>query len=162
MRARKIVSLFFIFLWMLVIFLFSSQTAKKSESNSDEFASYIIDVVAKISKKEITESRKKELIRETRFYVRKTAHFTLYFILNILVYGTCRSFRMKIKYSFLFSVFFCFLFACTDEYHQLFVDARTGQFIDVLIDTGGAFTSCLLITTGLWLKYELKNLLTKK
>lgn len=162
MRVRKIASLFFILLWMIVIFLFSNQTAASSEANSDAFASKIIDIVAKISHKELTESRKKELIRETRFYVRKTAHFTLYFILDILVYLSLRIFGMRTKYCFLFAIFFCFLFACTDEFHQLFVDKRTGQFFDVLVDTSGACISSCLIGVYLWLKFEIKNLFTKK
>ena len=37
-----------------------------------------------------------------------------------------------------------FLYACTDEFHQLFMDGRAGQFKDVLIDTAGGSTGILL------------------
>ena len=38
----------------------------------------------------------------------------------------------------------CFIYACTNEYHQTFVNGRTGQFSDTLIDTFGGFISCLM------------------
>ena len=41
----------------------------------------------------------------------------------------------------------CAAFAGTDEYHQTFVDGRTGQVTDVLIDTAGACVGCLLYGT---------------
>lgn len=37
------------------------------------------------------------------------------------------------------------LYACTDEFHQLFVPGRTGQIFDVLVDTLGATFGCLLV-----------------
>lgn len=36
------------------------------------------------------------------------------------------------------SIFFCFIYAITDEFHQTFITGRTGQFSDVIIDTIGA------------------------
>ena len=41
-------------------------------------------------------------------------------------------------------IVFCFLYACSDEIHQLFVPGRSGMFTDVLIDTGGAVTGMLV------------------
>lgn len=37
------------------------------------------------------------------------------------------------------------LYACTDEFHQLFVPGRTGQIFDVFVDTLGATFGCLLV-----------------
>ncbi|MBQ3466792.1 MAG: VanZ family protein, partial [Oscillospiraceae bacterium] len=39
--------------------------------------------------------------------------------------------------AFLTGLLFCFLYACSDEFHQLFVPGRAGMFSDVLIDTVG-------------------------
>ena len=36
------------------------------------------------------------------------------------------------------------LYACTDEFHQLFVDGRSAQITDVLIDSFGALSGVLL------------------
>ena len=38
----------------------------------------------------------------------------------------------------LLSLLICFLYACSDEIHQLFVPGRSGEARDVLIDTLGA------------------------
>ena len=38
----------------------------------------------------------------------------------------------------LLSIFLAFLYACSDEVHQLFVAGRSGQASDVLLDTFGA------------------------
>ena len=35
------------------------------------------------------------------------------------------------------SLVFCFLYACSDEYHQTFVPGRVGAFTDVLVDMAG-------------------------
>lgn len=43
-----------------------------------------------------------------------------------------------IKYTLAMSILFSFLYACTDELHQIFVPGRSAQFRDVLIDTLGA------------------------
>ena len=54
------------------------------------------------------------------FIVRKCAHMTEYAIL-------------------------AFLYACTDEFHQLFIAGRAGQFRDVCIDSTGALIMILII-----------------
>ena len=43
-----------------------------------------------------------------------------------------------IQYPLTMSILFSFLYACTDELHQIFVPGRSAQFRDVLIDTLGA------------------------
>lgn len=156
MKLKKIISIILIPLWMLLIFFFSSQNGMVSEANSDQVASKIIDVATSIMKKDISLDQKQELIEESRVYIRKSAHFTLYFILNILVYFTLKIYG--VKYSFLLSVLFCFLFACTDEFHQLFVSERTGKILDVFIDTTGAIMSSFL----LFLMQSIKKVEEKK
>ena len=44
----------------------------------------------------------------------------------------------SVKYALAMSIFLSFLYACTDELHQIFVPGRSAQFRDVLIDTLGA------------------------
>ena len=122
--------------WLLVIFLFSNQTASKSQSTSDKVASDIVDVVETVTKNEIKKDKKENIIENTRFLVRKTAHFTLYFILGIIVYLLFNSYGVK-KILF-YSILFCFLYACSDEIHQLFLDGRTAKVLDICIDTCGS------------------------
>ena len=42
----------------------------------------------------------------------------------------------------------CFVYACSDEWHQTFVPGRAGQFRDVLLDTAGSLTGLL---TWMWM-----------
>ena len=65
-------------------------------------------------------------------------HFAIYFILGITVVSFFREFSIPIRKLLLLSIFLAFLYACSDEIHQLFVPGRSGQFIDVLLDTCGA------------------------
>ena len=62
-----------------------------------------------------------------------------------------------IKYRLIMSITLSFLYACTDEIHQIFVPGRSAQFRDVLIDTLGAIFGCLLIHALLTLFTKLKS-----
>ena len=136
MKIKKIIYTVLLIMLLLVIFLFSNQTANKSQSTSDKVASGIVDIVETVTKNEIKKDKRESIIENTRFLVRKTAHFTLYFILGIIVYLLFASYGVK-KIAF-YSILFCFLYACGDEVHQLFLDGRTAKILDVCIDTCGS------------------------
>jgi VanZ family protein len=72
-------------------------------------------------------------------FFRKLAHMSIYFILSINVMVVLFTFDMHMISRMLLSLIICFLYACTDEFHQFFVDGRGASFIDCLIDTSGAF-----------------------
>ena len=42
------------------------------------------------------------------------------------------------------TILICFVYSCTDEFHQLFINGRTGQFSDCIIDTLGATIGSIL------------------
>ena len=81
------------------------------------------------------------------FFVRKTAHFTEYAILGLLFYLNLKHHSNKKQSPKLFAlaILFSALYACTDEFHQLFVPGRTGQIFDVFVDTLGATFGCLIV-----------------
>ena len=118
MKIKKLIYTVLLIMLLLVIFLFSNQTANKSQSTSDKVASGIVDIVETVTKNEIKKDKRKSIIENTRFLVRKTAHFTLYFILGIIVYLLFTSYGVK-KIVF-YSIIFCFLYACGDEIHLCF------------------------------------------
>lgn len=140
----KIITTTLLIIWMFVIFTFSNQPANVSESYSDSVTSGIIDVTMSITKQDIGEDEKIDLIEDLRFVIRKTAHFSLYFILNLIAYFTFKAYG--IKNSIVDSILFSFLFACTDEFHQLFVAERAGRIFDVFIDTCGAIVCSVVIS----------------
>jgi VanZ family protein len=78
------------------------------------------------------------------FAVRKTAHFLEYFIMYSLAYNALYE-KGSLKRSFLISLLIVFLYACSDEFHQLFVPGRACRFTDVLIDTSGGLLAGLIL-----------------
>lgn len=72
---------------------------------------------------------------------RKAAHFLEYAVLSVLFYRAVRRTTMVSKTKALFLSFFLTIFyAATDEYHQTFVNGRTGKFSDIGIDAIGVFS----------------------
>lgn len=78
--------------------------------------------------------------------IRKYAHLTEYAALGLFsclfILELCCE-RIP-RLSSCISVPFCFLYACSDEYHQTFVPGRVGQFTDVLFDMAGVAAGILL------------------
>lgn len=136
MKRKRILLSVLVFLCMMTIFFFSNQNAKTSQGLSDQFAIKTLEIKSEIIKKEVTEQEKENYIVKTRTFIRKGAHFTIYLLLGILVFMTLKNYQ--VKHAFLYSILFCFFYACTDEFHQLFVNERTARFFDVFIDTSGA------------------------
>lgn len=139
---KKVLSIILLIFWLAVIFMFSNQPAKKSESLSDNTTVKIIEISSNVTKKEYNEKDIKNIVKKYRFLIRKTAHFTLYFILGLIVYFVLLSFGIRNR--FLTSVLICLFYASSDEIHQMFVSQRTAKILDVFIDTFGAFIAVFL------------------
>lgn len=137
---RKIIKTILLLIWLIVIFCFSSDNGIDSTNKSDGF---IINTIEFIKGSELTTKEKEIYIDKLVTPVRKGAHFTEYFILGILVYSLFSEFFSK-KQLIIYSIIFCFLYACSDEIHQLFVVGRSAKFLDVIIDTLGSFTGIFI------------------
>ena len=140
--------------WMIVIFMFSNQNAVSSQKTSDIVTEQIINTAEVITNQEITPNKKKDMIDETRFLIRKTAHFTLYFILGILVYLLINEYNISKK--ILIAITICLLYSISDEIHQIFSFERTARLLDILIDTLGS-TISIIITQFIILKFAKKK-----
>jgi uncharacterized protein len=74
------------------------------------------------------------------FPLRKLAHMVVFGILaRLIARALTKESFWTWKKIFGWSLALVFLYACTDEYHQTFVDGRHGSSVDVLIDTMGAW-----------------------
>lgn len=140
---KKVISVFFLILCLVIIFCFSNQTAKESIRVSNKIAIGTIKIKENITKKEVSEEEKINFIMNSRTLIRKSAHFLIYLILGIFTLLTCKNFN--IKKSFWYAILFCFLYACSDELHQYFISERTARLLDVLIDTLGALLGISII-----------------
>ena len=140
---KKVLLTILVILWMLLIFSFSSQTGKQSTKTSDAFVNRIVNITEKFPQKSYNKKNVKNTRRVIEIIIRKSAHFLEYFILAILVYLMFKEYNIPKIY--LFTVLFCLMYAISDEIHQLFIDKRSGQVIDVCIDTLGAILSTIIM-----------------
>lgn len=131
---KKAISIISLILWMIIIFSFSSADANKSTGTSDKVITTMIEIKDKINDQETPISEKEIIVKNSSFYVRKIAHITEYLILGFLMFNLLKQYSVtNIYYAIGLSV----LYSCTDEFHQLFINGRSGSFKDVLIDTIG-------------------------
>ena len=84
------------------------------------------------------------------FVIRKTAHFTIYLCLGLCAFQFFQTCGLSRKQAFWSALALAAVYASTDELHQRFVDGRSGQISDVLLDTCGALTGLLLRTKIPW------------
>ncbi|MGX7350419.1 hypothetical protein RU97_GL001404 [Enterococcus canis] len=79
------------------------------------------------------------------FFIRKGAHFLIYFILGgsfyLALFPRLKTFWLTAMYSWLAAVGYAGL----DEFHQMLTGGRTPLFQDVMLDGFGAMTAILLI-----------------
>jgi len=148
LKYKKIIVILLIFVWMLVIFNFSSKNTYKSNSDSKKITYKMFNVGLKITNKlnitDVNTSIKAfELSNRYNLHARKCAHGTIYFILGILIY--CLVNIVNKCNPYIVSTLFCFIYAITDEVHQLFVSGRTSSFVDIIIDTLGCILGLIFI-----------------
>ncbi len=139
--------------WMFMIFNFSSQNGEQSSSLS---SGIIVKIVEIVKGNELSTDEKEKYIEEYSFIIRKLAHFSVYFVLGLLIYNLLKDFLPVTPVLFIYSLLFCIIYSCTDEIHQLFVGGRHGSIIDVLIDSVGSIIgiSIYYICNKIKIKYS--------
>lgn len=127
-------------IWMIFIFIMSNTNGNDSSSQSNFFANIILQFI-NIDKETLT------------FLIRKVAHMSEYAILALFTYYALIKIAFNKRIIFQITFLISFLYACSDEFHQLFISGRSGQFTDVLIDS----TGCLIMLLFLYLWQKRKN-----
>ena len=131
--------------WMAAIFMFSAQPADESQKLSDGVSYRLVSVIDSVAHKNWSDEKKEDLAQMIDYPVRKAAHMSEYAFLTLLSFGAVFTKKGKLRYVIPISI--TFVYACTDEFHQLFVDGRAGRFTDVLIDTSGGLIMLLIVFT---------------
>ncbi len=129
-KLRKVL-LVLIVLWMITVFMLSNQSGEGSGSLSLAVTKWIFhnDAVAE----------------RMEPFIRKCAHMAEYAFGAMLFYSYCLTYeKMNPRKQVLFAICATVLYAITDEIHQLFVNDRAGQILDVLIDSAGAGLGVLI------------------
>ena len=128
---------------MTTIFMLSNDNDYESTKKSDGL---IIRTSEFILNRKLTNKEKNIYTSKYIVLVRKTAHFTLYFLLGLFLCSFLKEFDLNNKKIIIYTIIFVFIYACSDEIHQLFISGRSGEILDVLIDTLGGVTSSILYT----------------
>lgn len=148
----KVLKIILLILWMMIIFAFSNQKAV----DSSNLSSGLIDrTVVKVFYGDISKEKEEVIIEKYSYPIRKLAHYSLHFILGILSFLVIVDYKNN-KKLILYSMLICFLYACADEFHQLFIDGRSAEIKDVLIDSFGSLTS-ILLCNFIYLKIKIKK-----
>ena len=138
---RKIIKIILLVLCMSIIFFFSSDKKEASTKKSDGL---IISITEKVMGKKLNSKEREYYTSKFVKPVRKSAHFTIYLLLGLIFISLLKEYNIIDKRSIIYTVIFVLLYACTDEVHQLFVSGRSGEVLDVLIDTTGGFVGTMI------------------
>lgn len=128
-------------LWVFVILWFSLQDGSTSSLQSGFITANIQRVLSSIG---IVVER--QLLG---FLIRKTAHFTEFFILGVLVKQSAYEMKNNLI------LYLSFLVPIIDETVQSFVPGRAMTLMDMLIDSAG-------ILCGIFVVYMLKSLFSQR
>jgi len=142
MKTKRIILIILLLALGALIFSFSNENGKNSNKTSDKVINSIIDIYENIKDTEVSKNSRIELVNKTRVIVRKLAHFSLYFILGMLVYILLTTFNLR--HPIILAILFALFYASTDEFHQLFIDGRTSSVLDIFLDTFGSIVGVAL------------------
>lgn len=163
----RVIAILTTLIWMGVIFRFSMDTGVSSHELSDMCVQIFNKAVLFFTGKDLRIAISPEHYMFIELFFRKLAHMTIYFVLSINVMIVLFTFNMKMSLRMFLSLLFCFIYALSDEFHQMFVDGRGASFLDCLIDTSGALLGviaalvlyCIMYT--IMIKYQKSNGIVK-
>ncbi len=90
-----------------------------------------------------------------QFFIRKFAHFSVYFILAFLLYRAIRQY-LREGAAFILSLLITVLYAASDEFHQHFTGGRSPHVEDVILDSVGGLIG-LILAFFIYKKIKLKK-----
>ena len=173
LKYKKTVLWVAVLLHICLIFSFSLQDASQSTVVSEKFTDSIKseekfhNEIA--SEKNEDGSRKysdaaTDMMAKRDFDIleailRKIAHFSLFFVLGILIIALMYQYGIKGMISVLATVLYSGAVAFIDETIQLFSPGRSGRITDVLIDSSGAACAAILFLIGgfIYEKYKIRG-----
>lgn len=125
------------------IFYFSHQTAEVSTGQSDSIG-ILIGRILFADFGMWDKAMQLAFASEISHVVRKTAHATEYGILALFWFNSLLGKDSRIVKMGIITVIICAVYAASDEFHQLFIEGRSGKIGDVLIDSLGALIITLV------------------
>ncbi len=147
MKNKLVIRLIFLILSVaIMLFIFNMSNANATESS--KISGDFIRKLAAMFYKDFdafSPQDKVYFVSSLQNFIRKFAHFAVYFALGFCINGFASTFSLPFLKKAAFSSLFCLLYAVSDEIHQLFIPGRSGQVSDVLLDFIGAVLGILLM-----------------
>ena len=140
----KYLRIVLLIIWMALIFSFSNDNGEVSSSRSDVIVKQLFTCYYNITNKEIDSEKLEIYTKNTTLVVRKTAHIIEYLVLAFLLCSVIKDYKNLDKKFMLIALILCFLYACSDETHQLLISGRSAKIYDVFIDTFGSFIGIMI------------------
>ncbi|MBR5376765.1 MAG: VanZ family protein [Lachnospiraceae bacterium] len=141
-KTGKILSAVPAAIWAYVIWFFSDTPAAVSTDEGITVTEILLNLIGLVIT--VEPEKRAFLIAALEPHIRKIAHMTEFGILFLLLMIPLGLLIRKLSIRTGTAVFVSFLYACSDEIHQLFVEGRAGRVSDVLIDMMGVVIAALL------------------
>ena len=153
MKHQKFWSRFFLVAAILtaaLIFFFSAQKGVDSQSLSDEITIRVARAI-RPGYIRLSAEEQRSYLEMLSTIIRKNAHFCEFMLLgfNLMGYMRFRDAGMTERRCRQWAWGIATLYAATDELHQLFINERSAQVLDVLIDSAGSLAGTLVMTLAL-------------
>ncbi len=162
MKAFRIITILLTIALCVAIFCLSAENATDSSATSRGIIKKVLALFVE-GFENLSEARQQEICAPFQFIVRKSAHFCLYFALGILSFLSVLTYsKIAPKLKIAFGIVFSYLYAVSDEIHQLFVPGRSGEIRDTLIDLCGAILGVFITVTIIKRTKKFKYFLQKK
>ena len=130
-------------LWAGFIFSMSTDTFSAEHTGS------VLEPILRWMVRSLTESQ----FSAIHYFIRKSAHFTEYFVFCLLLYRGVRGDRKGWRWTWgVAALLFAAGYSVLDEIHQAFVASRTASAYDSLLDSIGAFAA--LGTLWMWFRWR--------
>ena len=88
---------------------------------------------------------KSDLPQSWDLILRKLAHMVEFGLLAILAFRGLKGYGVRITRGLVFASVFSLIYAISDEYHQIFIQGRSGKLSDAGIDSIGIIIALLTI-----------------
>lgn len=137
---KKVISYILLILWISIIFILSHQPSGVSGDISGSLIYDVFNFIYDIFN--LNTSNLNNFIEMIHEPIREVMHALEYLILAILTMNAL--YQSKIKKYMVSTILFCFIYSISDEVHQLFIDGRTFQILDLFMDFIGYMLGSLI------------------
>ena len=143
----------------VMIFLFSSQSGTDSSRLSDKITKIVVHFFYP-DYEMLEKTQQQSLWKQISYFIRKSAHFLEYcalgFFLDLFLHS------ISLGRSGFFAWIGSSFYAVTDEMHQYIIGTRTAMWQDVLLDSAGALTGCLVAFALIIILLKIEQKATRK